>query len=87
MLLKQPYYLRQYNLYQNTKGVSQRALKSPKIHIETQTIPNRENNLEKEGNLEVEESNSLTSDYAAKLQLKKKEVYTGSETESKTTHN
>ena len=62
--------MRQYSLYQNTKGIFQRALKSPKICMETQ--------LQTEQpwkRTELEESYSLTSDYATKLQLKKK-MYT-----------
>ena len=41
--------------------------KNLKIYIETQKTPKSQNNLEKK-NTELEESDSLTSDYTTKLQ-------------------
>ena len=57
----------QCNAYQITNGIFQRTrTENFTICMETQKIPNSQNNLEKEKQLE--ESGSPTSDYTTKLQ-------------------
>ena len=57
----------QCNPYQTTTGIFHRKNKYLKICMETQNTPNSQSNLE--GNkTELEESDSLTSDYTTKLQ-------------------
>ena len=58
----------QCNPYQITNGIFYRTrTKNVNICMETQKTPNSQNNLEGE-KTELEESDSLTSDYTTKLQ-------------------
>ena len=58
----------QYNPYQITNGIFYRtSTKNLKICIETQKTPNSQSSLEGK-KTELEESDSLTSDYSTKLQ-------------------
>ena len=70
----------QCNPYQITKGIFYRTrTKNLKLCMETQKTPNSQRNLEGK-KTELEESDSLTSDYTTKLQ-ESRQYGTGTKTE------